>query len=283
MKLARARVGDAVIAASVEGDLLVELEVRGAEGCPEDPLMGWLRTGADLGALVPARTGRSHQLADAQLLAPIQRPGKIIAVGLNYADHTLEAGLEAPAEPLTFAKYPSSITGPDTEIIVPAAVTTEVDWEAELAIVIGTVCGPQRRGTMANVAAFTVANDVSARDLQFRDGQWTRAKSLDTFCPIGPVLVTPDDIPDPASLRIYATVNGQVMQDAKIGDMIFPISTLLDFITATITLEPGDMILTGTPPGVGGFRNPPVFLADGDVIEVGVDTVGVLRNTVRHI
>ena len=198
-------------------------------------------------------------------------PARSSPIGLNYADHTAETGLTAPAEPLTFAKYPTSVIGPGEAIVVPAAITTQADWEAELAVVIGTRCGPDRRGTMADVAGYTVANDVSARDLQFRDVQWTRGKSLDTFCPLGPALVTADEVADPHALRIWCTVNGETMQDATTADLLNDIPTLLHFLTATSTLEPGDVILTGTPPGVGGFRTPPVFLQDGDVVTVGVE------------
>ncbi len=154
-------------------------------------------------------------LAELQLLAPIERPGKIIAIGLNYHDHTAETGLQAPSEPLTFAKYPTSITGPSDEIVVPTKLTKQVDWEAELAFVIGRRCGPHRRGTIADIAGYTVANDVSARDLQFGDTQWTRGKSLDTFCPLGPMVVSPDEFGDPAGHRIWATVNGSSMQTGR--------------------------------------------------------------------
>jgi 2-keto-4-pentenoate hydratase/2-oxohepta-3-ene-1,7-dioic acid hydratase in catechol pathway len=250
-----------------------------------DPLLELIRSEQDLARV--ARTALESDvvrrpLEELRLLAPVSRPGKIIAIGLNYHDHTVETGLDAPAEPLTFAKYSTSIIGPDEAILVPASITKEVDWEAELAVVIGRACGPSRRGTMSDIAGYTVANDVSARDLQFGDKQWTRGKSLDTFCPLGPYLVTADEVADPHSLRIWAKVNDETMQDASTGDMIFDIPTLLDFLTATVTLEPGDVVLTGTPPGVGGFRTPPVFLADGDVVTVGVDGIGALRNPVRH-
>lgn len=245
-----------------------------------DPLLDVLRSATAWADLRPA-TDSPVPLAELQLLAPIERPGKVVAIGLNYHDHTAETGLDAPSEPLTFAKYPSSITGPADDIVVPTELTTQVDWEAELAFVIGRRCGPDRRGTMADIAGYTVANDVSARDLQFGDKQWTRGKSLDTFCPLGPVVVSPDEFGDPSGHRIWATVNGSVMQDGTTSDLIFDVPTLLDSITAGVTLEPGDVVLTGTPPGVGGFRTPPVFLADGDVVRVGVDGIGELANPVR--
>jgi 2-keto-4-pentenoate hydratase/2-oxohepta-3-ene-1,7-dioic acid hydratase in catechol pathway len=276
MRLVRAQRDDSIRGYLVDGDYALELAHPGTT----DPLLDLLRQGQDLASVA---TGAPVPLRDLRVLAPIARPGKIVAIGLNYEDHTAETGLEAPAEPLTFAKYPSSIIGPDEAIVVPTAITKEVDWEAELAVVIGTQCGPDRRGTMRDVAAYTVANDVSARDLQFGDKQWTRGKSLDTFCPLGPALVTRDEVPDPHALRIWTTVNDATMQDASTADMIFDIPALLDFLTATVTLEPGDVVLTGTPPGVGGFRTPPVFLADGDVVTVGVEGIGELRNPVRHV
>ncbi|QKW17771.1 fumarylacetoacetate hydrolase family protein [Kitasatospora sp. NA04385] len=249
-----------------------------------DPLLALLAGPGPAGLRSAAeralRDGARVAAADLEVLAPLHRPGKIIAIGLNYHDHTAETGLEPPKVPLTFAKHSTSVTGPGAPITVPAGLTEQVDWEAELAVVIGTACGPARRGTAADVFAYTVANDVSARDLQFSDQQWTRGKSLDTFCPLGPELVTTDEIDDPYALRIWTEVNGETMQDASTGDMIFKIDELLDFVTAGTTLEPGDVILTGTPPGVGGFRTPPVYLRDGDTVTVGVEGIGTLANPV---
>ncbi|GJF34597.1 hypothetical protein KNE206_72970 [Kitasatospora sp. NE20-6] len=251
-----------------------------------DPLLALLTTdgpdGLRAAAETALRTGARVPEDTLEVLAPLHRPGKIIAIGLNYHDHTAETGLEAPAVPLTFAKYATSITGPGAPVTVPAGLTDQVDWEAELAVVVGTGCGPGRRGTAADIFAYTVSNDVSARDLQFSDKQWTRGKSLDTFCPLGPELVTTDEIDDPYALRIWAEVNGETMQDASTGDMIFKLDELLDFVTAGTTLEPGDVILTGTPPGVGGFRTPPVYLQDGDTVTVGVEGIGRLSNPVVH-
>lgn len=282
MRLARVQLDSDTRAVVLTDDRVVELGV--APGA--DPLLDLLRSGAGLeesARSALAGNAPSHGLEKVRLLAPLARPGKIVAIGLNYAEHTAETGLAAPAEPLTFAKYPSSIIGPDDPIVVPSAITKDVDWESELAVVIGTRCGPDRRATIGDVAAYTVANDVSARDLQFGDKQWTRGKSLDTFCPLGPTLVTPHEVSDPHALRIWARVNGETMQDASTADMIFDIPALLDFLTATVTLEPGDLVLTGTPPGVGAFRNPPIFLADGDVVTVGVEGIGELSNPVRYV
>lgn len=249
-----------------------------------DPLLALLAEAGPAGVRAAAEQAAKGPRVAAdrlELLAPLRRPGKIVAIGLNYHDHTAETGLEPPAQPLTFAKYPTSVTGPDAEVTVSAALTAQVDWEAELAVVIGHACGPGRRGTLADVFAYTVANDLSARDLQFGDVQWTRGKSLDGFCPLGPALVTPDEVPDPYALRIWTQVNGVTEQEARTGDMIFKIAELLEHITAGTTLEPGDVILTGTPPGCGGFRTPPLFLADGDTVTVGVEGIGVLSNRFR--
>lgn len=269
MKLARTTLEGRVVAVLVENDLARALDTPWATTC-QDPLLELIRSGTDLGRL--SASGPEIPLAEVTLLAPLAHPGKIIAIGLNYADHTAETGLAGPREPLTFAKYPSSVIGPGETIVVPTRVTRKVDWEAELAVVMGAVCGPSRPGTLADVAAYSVANDVSARDLQFNDGQWTRGKSVDTFCPLGPVLVTADSL-DVSDLRIWATVNGRSMQDASTADMIFDVPTLLTFLTQTITLEPGDVILTGTPAGVGP-------LVAGNAVTVLVEGVGPLTNPV---
>ena len=217
-----------------------------------------------------------------QLLAPVARPGKIIAVGLNYADHTTETGFTPPEKPLTFAKYPSSITGPDAEIVVPDHLTSQVDYEAELVVVIGRRCGGDQPATLDDVAGYTVANDVSARDVQFADTQWTRAKSFDGFTPLGPWLVTRDEFGDPAGKRIWTAVDGEVLQDDTTASMVFDVPELLRRIGDGTTLEPGDLILTGTPAGAGGFRTPPRFLGHGETVEVGVEGIGVLRNRIVH-
>lgn len=214
------------------------------------------------------------------LTSPVRTAGKIIAVGLNYADHTSETGFTQPARPLTFAKYPTSITGPADDIVIPGAVATQVDYEAELTLVIGRRCGGATSATIDDVAGYTVGNDVSARDVQFGDVQWTRGKSFDTFTPLGPWLVTADEFGDPAGHRIYTTVNGETLQDDTTSSLIFDIPALLAFISNGVTLEPGDLIMTGTPAGAGGFRNPPRYLQDGDLVVCGVEGIGELRNRV---
>jgi 2-keto-4-pentenoate hydratase/2-oxohepta-3-ene-1,7-dioic acid hydratase in catechol pathway len=219
-------------------------------------------------------------VAGAKRLAPVV-PGKVVAIGLNYLDHIREAGLETPQRPLVFAKFPSSVIGADEAIRLPLELTQRVDWEVELAVVIG-----QRARNVAiedalgHVYGYTVANDVSARDLQFADGQWVRAKSLDSFCPIGPVLVTADEIPDPQALRLLCRVNGEVVQDATTDLMVFGVAELISFCSHSFTLEPGDVMLTGTPWGCGEFMDPRRSLAPGDVVECEIGGIGTLRNPV---
>lgn len=217
----------------------------------------------------------------AQLLAPVV-PGKVVAIGLNYRDHIREAGLEEPDRPLVFAKFPSAVVGPDAPIVIDRRVATRVDWEVELGVVVGR---PMRdvdeAHALAHVFGYTVTNDVSARDVQSRDGQWVRGKSFDTFCPVGPCVVTADEIADPQRLALRTRVNGDVMQDGTTADMVFGVAEILSFCSRSFTLEPGDLVLTGTPWGCGEFMQPPRDLRDGDVVEVEIDGIGHLRNTVR--
>ena len=212
---------------------------------------------------------------------PVGRPGKIIAVGLNYVDHASESAVAPPTTPITFAKYPTCLVGDGDVIVIPRGIE-EVDWEAELAVVIGrTAKDVSVDDALDFVAGYTCMNDVSARRVQREDQQWSRAKSFDTFGPVGPRLVPAAEIPDPQALAIRSRVNGESMQDASTADMIFPVAELIARLSAGTTLEPGDIISTGTPSGVGAFRLTPVFLTDGDVVEVEVEGIGVLRNPVR--
>lgn len=281
MRFARVSRERATYAVTVTGDRVTPVPVIGPQDSSPhaDPLLELLRSG---GWGAPLAGSSSWDLAECTVLSPLRRPGKIVAIGLNYADHTTETGFAAPKRPLSFAKYPTSIIGPGEDIVVRAEATVEPDFEGELAAVIGTACGPQRRGTLADIAAYTIANDVSARDAQREDQQWSRSKSMDTFCPLGPMLVTAEDFGDPQQHRITTTVNGETRQDAPTSDMVFGVATLLHSLTATMTLEPGDVVLTGTPPGVGGFADPPVFLRDGDTVTVRIDGLGALTNAVRY-
>ncbi len=215
------------------------------------------------------------------LLAPVPNPGKFLCVGLNYRDHAEESGMAIPKEPMVFAKLSTAVTGPEAPVFLPKS-SNRVDYEAELAIVIGRRC---RRVTkteaMQYVLGFTCVNDVSARDLQEQDGQWTRAKSLDSFAPMGECIVTLDELSDASNLRIQLRLNGQTLQDSNTDQMVFQAADLVSFLSTDITLHPGDIISTGTPPGVGFARKPPVYLHDGDVMEVEIENIGVLRNPVK--
>jgi 2-keto-4-pentenoate hydratase/2-oxohepta-3-ene-1,7-dioic acid hydratase in catechol pathway len=225
----------------------------------------------------------SLELSGVKLVAPISRPGKIVAIGLNYRDHCKELGIDPPAVPIIFAKFPNSVTGPYDPIVLPGD-DLEVDYEAELAVVIGrNAKRTSARQAMECVAGYLVLNDVSARKWQFADKQWVRGKSCDTFCPIGPWLTTKDDIPDPNALHISARVNGQTLQDSNTSNLIFGVPELIEFITASITLEPGDIIATGTPFGVGFSRKPPIYLKPDDVVEIEIERLGKLRNPVNSL
>jgi 2,4-diketo-3-deoxy-L-fuconate hydrolase len=213
-------------------------------------------------------------------MLPISRPGKIVCVGLNYKDHAEEQGVELPAAPLLFAKFTTSLIGPGEAIVIPPLVT-QCDYEAELGVVIGvSVRNVSRENAFEAVAGYICANDVSARDLQFADKQWTRGKSPDTFCPVGPRLVPAAEVADPHNLRIRALVNGEVLQDSSTSNLIFGIDEIISYITQTSTLEPGDLILTGTPAGVGVFRDPQRLLQPGDEVTIEIEGLGELTNPV---
>jgi 2-keto-4-pentenoate hydratase/2-oxohepta-3-ene-1,7-dioic acid hydratase in catechol pathway len=228
-----------------------------------------------------AANGGGEPLRPGMLDAPLASPSKIACVGLNYHDHCRETGMTAPERPLIFAKFPSALAGPDQQIEWPEGLTEQVDWEVELAAVIGRrIRGVKPTEALDAVFGYTAANDVSARDLQFADQQWVRAKSIDGFCPLGPAIVTADEFGDPQDKRLLARVNGATMQDSTTAEMIFGVAEIVSFLSHACTLEPGDLILTGTPWGVGGFRDPPVFLERGDTVEVEVEGVGVLANDI---
>jgi 2-keto-4-pentenoate hydratase/2-oxohepta-3-ene-1,7-dioic acid hydratase in catechol pathway len=213
-------------------------------------------------------------------MLPIERPGKIVCVGLNYRDHAEEQGAPLPEAPLLFAKWQNTLIGPGEPIVIPPIVT-RCDYEAELGVVIGArVRDASAENALEAVAGYICVNDVSARDLQFADGQWTRGKSPDTFCPVGPRLVSSDEIPDPQQLSIRAVLNGETMQESSTSNMVFGVAELIAYITRTITLEPGDLIATGTPAGVGAFRTPPVFMQPGDEITIEIEGLGSLTNPV---
>ena len=220
--------------------------------------------------------------SDAYWFAPVPRPGKLICIGLNYRDHAAESKMAIPEKPVVFSKFSSSVIAPGEPVVLPPS-SKQVDYEAELAVVIG------RRAKKVSadraydyVLGYTALNDVTARDFQFGDGQWQRGKSCDTFAPMGQTIVTKDAIPDPHKLSIKLVLNGQTMQDSNTDQLIFGVPRLIEFLSETITLEPGDVIATGTPAGVGFARNPPVFLKAGDQMEVLIEGMGGLGNPVTE-
>jgi 2-keto-4-pentenoate hydratase/2-oxohepta-3-ene-1,7-dioic acid hydratase in catechol pathway len=209
------------------------------------------------------------------------RPAKIVCIGLNYLDHIREQGAEVPENPVVFAKFPSAVIGTGDPIHIDEELTKRVDWEVELAVVIGrTARRVEVSDALEYVFGYTVANDVSARDLQFGDGQWIRGKSLDGFCPLGPEIVTADEIPDPQNLALRTTVNDEVVQDSSTSEMVFGVAELIAFCSRGFTLAPGDVLLTGTPWGCGEFMDPQRSLHPGDVVEVSIEGIGSLRNPV---
>jgi 2-keto-4-pentenoate hydratase/2-oxohepta-3-ene-1,7-dioic acid hydratase in catechol pathway len=235
------------------------------------------------GAELAGRSGVFYREEQVRRLAPVPRPPKVICLGLNYKDHAAESGVPVPQEPVLFAKYPTAVIGPDAPIILPAT-SSEVDYEAELVFVIGK--GGRHiaeADALSHVAGYTCGHDVSARDYQLRrgGGQWLAGKTFDTFAPIGPALVTADSVPDPHALRIRCVVNGETLQDSSTSQMIFSVPATIAYLSHLITLEAGDVVFTGTPPGVGFARKPPRFLQDGDVAEIIIDGLGTLRNPVR--
>ena len=238
-----------------------------AEGNPES---GWHITG---GAVVPLR-----------FLAPVEPP-VIFAIGLNYREHAVEMSQPIPDHPVVTMKNPASVIGPETNVLLPRFLPSDaVDYEVELAVVIGKACKNIRHDqALAHVAGYTVANDISARDWQkiHGGGQWVRGKSFDTFCPLGPVLVTPDELTDPGNLALSMKLNGETMQSSNTADMIFRVEELIAFLSGSTTLRPGTLILTGTPTGVGAARTPPRFLKPGDYMSAEVEGIGRLENPVE--
>ena len=227
-----------------------------------------------------AQDGRVASALDSIDFLPAVNPGKILAIGRNYVDHAIEGGAAPPAAPLIFNKLSTSLSAHNAPIVLPV-ISTQVDYEAELAVVIGRRARRVSESDALDfVFGYTLINDVSARDLQFGDGQWVRGKGLDGFAPLGPFITTRDEIADVQALKIEGRLNGQVMQSSNTGKMIFKVAYLVAYLSQGITLEPGDVIATGTPEGVGVFRDPPVLLKAGDVYEVTIQALGTLRNSV---
>ena len=233
-------------------------------------------------AAIAALSGEPLAAESIRLLAPVPRPPKIFGVGLNYADHARESGKEPPSEPVIFSKLPTTVAAHEQPIVLPRN-SSKVDYEAELVVVIGR--GGRhiaRDAAMQHVAGYCCGHDVSARDWQHQKpgAEWLLGKSFDTFGPFGPELVTADEIPEPGNLRIQLQLNGRTMQDSSTRQLIFSVAELIAYISSVCTLEPGDIIFTGTPPGVGAARKPPVWLKPGDVVEIEIEGIGVLRNPV---
>ena len=230
--------------------------------------------------LVPPADAARVPLSDTRLLAPVPRPGKIICVGRNYRDHVGEKAMAIPDRPMLFAKFANAVVGPGMPIVRPRS-TTQLDLECELAVVIGhTARRVERDQALDAVFGYTILIDVSARDHQRDDGQWLRAKGSDTFAPIGPCVVSRDELGDGSGLRIRSSVNGEAWQDSTTDQMIFDVPAIIAYVSANITLEPGDLIATGTPAGVGQYHDPPRFLQPGDVVRCEIEGIGVLENPV---
>jgi len=265
----------------VAGDAVVDL-ARAAPDLPRD-LTDLLALGPPaLEAAARAADGADARVAldDVALLAPIARPGKFLAVGLNYADHVAETGLETPQFPLLFAKMPSCVTGPHDPIERPT-VSDRLDYEGELAFVIGRRCRHVSRADAPSViAGYTIVDDVSVRDWQLRTSQWILGKSFDTHGPMGPWLVTGDELGDPHALSVRTLVNGEVRQESNTRHLIFDCYDLVETLSQVFTLEPGDVVATGTPGGVGNAMSPPRFLAPGDTVRIEIEGIGAIENPV---
>lgn len=217
-----------------------------------------------------------------KILSPITKCEKIVCIGLNYKDHCSEQNLPLPEEPVVFSKFPSAIVADGDTIILPNKLSQNVDWEVELAVIIGKKGkNVSKENAMEHVAGYTVANDVSTRDWQMKKnaGQWLLGKTFDTHCPLGPALVTKDEIADPYNLKLKCVVNGKVVQDSSTKELVFDISECIAWVSQFFTLKPGDVLLTGTPPGVGVFRKPPVYLKAGDVVSCEVEGIGQITNS----
>jgi 2-keto-4-pentenoate hydratase/2-oxohepta-3-ene-1,7-dioic acid hydratase in catechol pathway len=259
------------------------VDLQEAEPRLPDDMLSFLRQGEEARCMADAAIARVTDgiaLEEVKLKAPIPNPGKIICIGLNYRDHAAETGQSIPEYPAIFSKYANAVIGPDEPIVLPR-VSQKVDYEGEMGVVIG------RRGryipedrALDYVAGYLPCNDVSARDFQKRTSQWTIGKTFDTFAPMGPALVTTDEIPDPHTLDIRVYVSGELMQSSNTQNLIFSVPYLVAYLSQVMTLEPGDVILTGTPGGVGDVRTPPRYLQPGDEVRVEITRLGVLRNPV---
>ena len=259
----------------VEGDQVIPFDFDGG-------MLGLIQAGEGGLDVAQFATGDGLPVEEVKLTAPIDNVSKIVAIGLNYMDHAEEGNAELPKNPICFCKFPTSLVGPGAEVRWSPSVTGKVDYEAELVVVIGKEARRvPEAAALDYVFGYTCGNDVSARDLQFGDGQWVRGKSLDTFAPIGPWIVTADEIPNPQTLGIRCQVNDQTLQESNTTHMIFGVAYLVHFLSQAFTLLPGDLIFSGTPSGVGVFRDPPVLMRDGDEMVIEIDGIGRLVNRCR--
>jgi 2-keto-4-pentenoate hydratase/2-oxohepta-3-ene-1,7-dioic acid hydratase in catechol pathway len=269
----------------VQDDRIISLTALGPEEFPAC-MKKFIERGSELRSraeqLIEQRVNDDaiFKLSEVKILPPFAKPDKIICVGLNYFDHCKETGMEPPDSPVIFSKYANAIAGHNDAIEIPIN-STEVDFEAELAFVIGREAKHvSEEEAYDYVFGYTIMNDISARDLQFQDGQWSRGKTADTFAPFGPVVVTHDEVGDPHNLAISLELNGVIMQDSNTSNLIFTVPKIISFLSQSMTLKPGDLIATGTPPGVGMGRNPKIFLKNGDRMNVSIENVGTLSNHV---
>jgi 2-keto-4-pentenoate hydratase/2-oxohepta-3-ene-1,7-dioic acid hydratase in catechol pathway len=257
----------------LKGDVIVDI----TEIAPD--MISLINQGSSAMFAADKLTPKSAYALDAVEYLPAVNAGKVVAIGRNYHDHAVEGGSEPPKSPLLFTKFNNAITAHNAKVTLHS-ISEQIDFEAELAVVIGKRASKvKQEEALDYVFGYTCLDDVSARDLQFSDGQWVRGKSLDGFCPIGPFITTRDEIADPQALKIEGILNGEVMQSSNTKMMIFNVAYLIHYVSQGITLEPGDVIATGTPEGVGVFRKPPVLLKDGDVFDVVIEKLGALRNT----
>lgn len=263
----------ALYSESYEGSLTVRTLLEAGAAAVERVLQGARRAFEN-------RPGQLRSLDEVEIGPPVPDPDKIICLGLNYREHATELQMGIPRAPTFFAKFRNALCGPASSIVMPR-VSTQIDYEGELTAVIGRRCKevPEHEA-LACIAGYTIMNDVSARDLQMQTSQWTAGKTLDSFAPMGPGIVPASDIPDPQALQITTRVNGATLQQGNTRDMIFPVSRAIAFLSSLMTLEPGDLIATGTPSGVGFKRQPPVFLKAGDIVEVEIERIGLIRNQV---
>ncbi len=280
MKLVTFDGGDGPHVGALVGDEVVDLTAAGAA----NSMLELIRSGVDgltMAAAAVTRSGKRVALASVRLLPPIPNPGKVLCCGINYKSHADENPKAVmPTEPFFFAKMPSSVAGPEDQIRVPP-MSKQVDYEVEFTAVIGKrLSRAAEADVMPAIFGYTLLNDVSARDVQFKDSQITLGKNFDRFAPIGPVIVTTDELTRPDRVRLTTRLNGKTIQDGNTADWLFPLPRVVAFLSQVMTLEPGDIVTTGTPAGVGYFKNPQVFMKPGDVIEIEAEGIGILRNRI---